>query len=198
MASVLALGAVAPATAASRTEVIVLPGATSAEAITAGPGDTFYAADMLRGTIYRGDIRTGTAQVFIEPPAGTQTVGMDLDVRDGLLFVAGGLFLLYRGMSAPHGLGRAYVKEVRINKNSATDLRTTFVDAKPTEQGAKLSVSRTVGLWISAFLTRCLFMCCSGASVDWRRLVSANCFIGQKISSRNCRSTSFGGPQSVH
>ncbi len=70
-----------------------------------------------------------------------------------VIFIAGGLFLLYRGMSAPHGLGRAYVKEVRINKNSATDLRTTFVDAKPTEQGAKLSVSRTVGLWISAFLT---------------------------------------------
>jgi len=70
-----------------------------------------------------------------------------------VIFIAGGLFLLYRGMSAPHGLGRAYVKEVRINKNSAIDLRTTFVDAKPTEQGAKLSVSRTVGLWISAFLT---------------------------------------------
>jgi len=70
-----------------------------------------------------------------------------------VIFIASGLFLLYRGMSAPHGLGRAYVKAVRINKNSATDLRTAFVDAKPTEQGAKLSVSRTVGLWISAFLT---------------------------------------------
>ena len=70
-----------------------------------------------------------------------------------MLFVAGGLFLLYRGISTPHGLGRAYVKEVRINKNSATDLRTTFVDAKPTERDAKLSVSRTVGLWISALLT---------------------------------------------
>jgi sugar lactone lactonase YvrE len=89
----IVLGMVAPAGAASptsSTKVIVLPGATSAEAITAGPGDTFYAADMLRGTIYRGDIHAGTAQVFIEPPAGTQTVGMDLDVRDGLLFVAGG------------------------------------------------------------------------------------------------------------
>jgi hypothetical protein len=71
----------------------------------------------------------------------------------GLLFVAGGLFLLYRGISTPHGLGRAYVKEVRINKNSATDLRTTFVDAKPTDPDARVSVSRTVGLWISAFLT---------------------------------------------
>jgi hypothetical protein len=71
----------------------------------------------------------------------------------GLLFVAGGLFLLYRGTYSPHGLGRAYVKEVRINKNSATDLRTTFVDGKPTDPGAKVSVSRTVGLWISAFLT---------------------------------------------
>ncbi len=71
----------------------------------------------------------------------------------GLLFVAGGLFLLYRGIFAPHGLGRAYVKEVRINKNSATDLRTTLVDARPTEPGARVSFSRTMGLWTSAFLT---------------------------------------------
>ena len=76
--------------AATQTEVIVLPGATSAEAITRAPGDTFYAADMLQGTIYRGNVRTGTAEVFIHTPPGAQSVGMDLDVRDGLLFVAGG------------------------------------------------------------------------------------------------------------
>jgi len=95
----LVLGVVVPAAAAatasasastSRTKVIVLPGATSAEAIAAGPDDTFYAGDTTQGTIYRGDIHTGKVEVFIQPPTGTQTVGMDLDVRDGLLFVAGG------------------------------------------------------------------------------------------------------------
>ena len=32
-----------------------------------------------------------------------------------LLFVAGGLFLLYRGLNQPaNGLGKAYVKQVRM------------------------------------------------------------------------------------
>lgn len=89
LALTLVLSLATPA-AATQSEVILLPGATSAEAITRAPGDTFYAADMLGGTIYRGNVRTGTAEVFIHTPPGAQSVGMDLDVRDGLLFVAGG------------------------------------------------------------------------------------------------------------
>ena len=89
VALTLVLGLATPA-AATQTEVILLPGATSAEAITAAPGGEFYAADMFQGTIYRGNVHTGTAEVFIHTPPGAQSVGMDLDVRHGLLFVAGG------------------------------------------------------------------------------------------------------------
>ncbi|HEV8556369.1 MAG TPA: hypothetical protein VGR06_08245 [Actinophytocola sp.] len=101
----LGLGLVAPA-AAAPTRVIVLPGATSAEAITAAGGGTFYAADVLGGDIYRGDVRRGTAELFIDVPAGFQTVGMDLDARHGLLFVAGGP--VFAG-----GQGKAYVYSTR-------------------------------------------------------------------------------------
>jgi hypothetical protein len=106
VALTLALGLITPAAAASPTRVIVLPGATSAEAITSGPGSTFYAADLLGGDIFRGDIRRGTAEPFIDVPPGTMTAGMDLDVRHDLLFVAGGPVF-------PGGPGKAYVYNIR-------------------------------------------------------------------------------------
>lgn len=70
---------------------IVLPGATSAEGITAGSGSTFYAGDLFAGDIFRGDVRTGTAELFIDAPAGRMAVGMAADVSHDLLFVAGGV-----------------------------------------------------------------------------------------------------------
>jgi hypothetical protein len=104
----LGLGVVAPA-AAAPTRVIVLPGATSAEAITAAGGSTFYAADVLGGDIYKGDVRRGTAELFIDVPAGIQTVGIDLDARHDLLFVAGGP--VFAG-----GQGKAYVYSTRTRR----------------------------------------------------------------------------------
>jgi hypothetical protein len=51
----------APAAAAPAAEVIVLPGATSAEGIAAGRGTTFYAGDLFAGDIFRGNLQRGTA-----------------------------------------------------------------------------------------------------------------------------------------
>jgi hypothetical protein len=88
------LGALtATATAASAAhpdEQIVLPGATSAEGIAKGVGSTFYAGDLFAGDIYRGDLQRGTAELFIDAPTGQMAAGMAVDVRNGLLFVAGG------------------------------------------------------------------------------------------------------------
>lgn len=114
------VGLAAPASAAPPTRVIVLPGASSAEAIAAGRGTTFYAGDLFRGDIFRGDVRRGTAEVFIRPPAGTTSVGMGLDARDGLLFVAG-------------GQGRSYVYDTRTRAVVAGyqfgDPNTSFINA---------------------------------------------------------------------
>jgi sugar lactone lactonase YvrE len=79
-----------PAAASQTPQVIVLPGATSAEGIAAGRGATFYAGDLFAGDIFRGNIRRGTAELFIDAPAGRQAVGMAADLRHDLLFVAGG------------------------------------------------------------------------------------------------------------
>jgi sugar lactone lactonase YvrE len=89
-ALVLAAGT-GPAQAARWEGPIVLPGASSAEGIAAGAGSTFYAGDLFAGDIFRGDVRAGTAELFIDAPAGRLAVGMAADVSHGLLFVAGGL-----------------------------------------------------------------------------------------------------------
>jgi hypothetical protein len=119
VALILVLGLVAPAAAAPPTRVIVLPGASSAEALAAGKGGTFYAGDLFRGDIFKGDIRRGTAELFIHTPAGTRNVGMALDVRHGLLFVAG-------------WQGKAYVYSTRTRALVASydlgDPNTSFIN----------------------------------------------------------------------
>jgi sugar lactone lactonase YvrE len=107
VAVVLALGAATPATAAQQEKVIVLPGAKSAEGIAAGRGSTFYAGDLFAGDIYRGDARRGTAELFIDAPTGRNAIGMNADLRHGLLFVAGGF------------TGQAYVYSIRTGETVA-------------------------------------------------------------------------------
>lgn len=82
-------GSAIPA-AAAPAEVVLLPGASSAEGIANGGGTTFYAGDLFGGDIFRGDVQRGTAEVFIDAPAGRMALGMKADIDDGLLFVAGG------------------------------------------------------------------------------------------------------------
>ena len=89
----LAIAVMAIATSASASqspEVIVLPGANSAEGIAIGAGSTFYAGELFTGDVFRGDLRTGDVERFIEAPSGRQALGLKADVRHGLLFVAGG------------------------------------------------------------------------------------------------------------
>jgi len=97
-----------PAAASQPEEVIVLPGASSAEGIAAGRGSTFYAGDLLLGDIFRGDVRRGTAEPFIDAPEGRMALGMAVDVAHGLLFVAGGF------------TGQAYVYDSRTGATVAT------------------------------------------------------------------------------
>jgi hypothetical protein len=90
MLLVALLTALAMPAAAAPAEVIVLPGATSAEGIANGGGTTFYAGDLFAGDIFRGDVQRGTAQLFIDAPAGRMALGMKVDISHDLLFVAGG------------------------------------------------------------------------------------------------------------
>jgi sugar lactone lactonase YvrE len=105
---VLLSAVAAPAAAARPAQVIVLPGATSAEGIAAGRGTTFYAGDLFAGDIFRGDLQRGTAEVFIDAPAGRMAVGMAVDVAHDLLFVAGGF------------TGQAYIYDTRSGATVAS------------------------------------------------------------------------------
>jgi hypothetical protein len=127
VASSLLLGLSGPAAAA--TTVIVLPGATSAEGITAAGDGTFYTGDLVAGTIFRENIRQGTAERFIEAPPGTGAAGLDLDRRHNLLFVAGGTG------------GKAYVYNTRTKAKVADytfgDPKTSYInDVAVTPYGA--------------------------------------------------------------
>jgi sugar lactone lactonase YvrE len=104
---VLLAALAAPATARPA-ELIVLPGATSAEGIAAGRGATFYAGDLFAGDIFRGDLQRGTAELFIDAPEGRMAVGMAADLAHNLLFVAGGF------------TGQAYVYDLRSGATVAT------------------------------------------------------------------------------
>lgn len=96
---------VAPMAVAQHAEqLIVLPGATSAEGIASGAGTTFYAGDLFGGDIFRGDIRSGAVEKFIDNPPGRMAVGLRADLRHRLLFVAGG------------ATGQAYVYSTRTGQ----------------------------------------------------------------------------------
>jgi sugar lactone lactonase YvrE len=98
----------APAAAAQPAEVIVLPGASSAEGIASGGGATFYAGDLFAGDIFRGNLQRGTAELFIDAPAGRMAVGMAADLAHKLLFVAGGF------------TGQAYIYDTATGATVAT------------------------------------------------------------------------------
>lgn len=88
--------------------VILLSGATSAEGIAAGEGETFYAGDLVAGDIFRGNLGEHRAERFIDVPPGRMAVGMKADPEHHLLVVAGGT------------TGRGYFYDTRSGKTIAS------------------------------------------------------------------------------
>ena len=129
----------APAVAKHPDEQIVLPGATGAEGIAKGAGATFYAGDLFAGDIYRGNLQRGTAELFVDAPAGRMAVGMAVDLRHRLLFVAGGFD------------GTAHVYDTRTGATVATVQLTAppalINDVAVTRQGAWFTDSAQAQLY---------------------------------------------------
>jgi sugar lactone lactonase YvrE len=136
----LVLGALAAlliaATAAAKPfpEVIALPDGFQPEGIAIS-GTTFYVGSIPTGDIYRGDVRTGEADVFVDAPTGRAAIGLEVDAR-GRLFVAGG------------GTGDAYVYDAETGDELAVydlagDAPSTFVnDVVVTQDAAWFTDSR--------------------------------------------------------
>jgi hypothetical protein len=68
---------------------IDLPSGWSPEGITAGRGNTIYVGSLAGGGVWKGDVRTGTGDVLVEPWGGP-AVGVEYDRRNHRLWVAGG------------------------------------------------------------------------------------------------------------
>lgn len=141
LAALLATPAAPAVAAKSTTQVIVLPGARSAEGITAGHGNTFYAGDLFAGDIYIGNVRRGTARLLIDAPDGRMAAGMDY--AHGLLFVAGA------------ATGQAYVYNTRTGATVATyqfAASGSFInDVTVTRQGAWFTDSLNPRLFFVPF-----------------------------------------------
>ncbi len=69
-------------------KIVPLPEDWAAEGIEV-VDQTFYAGSLVDGDIYRGNLRTGEGEVFIDV-SGRQALGLKVDRRHHLLFVAGG------------------------------------------------------------------------------------------------------------
>ena len=140
LALALVTAVASPAAAVPRTQVIVLPGATSAEGIAVGRGNTFFAGDLLRGDIFRGDLRRGKAEMFVDNPDGRMAVGMAVLTTHNLLFVAGGQ------------TGQAYVYDTNTGATLATyqfgDPANSIInDVTVTSRGAWFTDSRQAKLY---------------------------------------------------
>jgi hypothetical protein len=70
--------------------IISLPNGFQPESIDISPGGQFYVGSIPTGAIYSGDLRTGQGSIFIPAQTGRRALGLGLDQRTNLLYVAGG------------------------------------------------------------------------------------------------------------
>lgn len=90
VALIMAIAAPVNATSARYPDLIDLPGGFFPEGIAVGRGSTAYVGSLVDGAIWKGDLRTGDGETFVEGVEGRIAVGMDYNRRSGNLFVAGG------------------------------------------------------------------------------------------------------------
>jgi sugar lactone lactonase YvrE len=147
-----------PAAAKTATEVIVLPGASSAEGVAVGHGATFYATELFGGDIFRGDLQHGTVARLVDAPVGSMAVGLKADDATGLLFVAGGDSGQGRVYDANSGTavatyqfgtpGQSFINDVTITQDGAwfTDSMQPRLYFVPIGPGGRLGPASTLTL----------------------------------------------------
>jgi len=132
--AMLAVASGVAAAAPSYPSTIALPRAFQPEGISIR-ANTFYVGSIPTGSIYRGNLRTGTGSVFIQR-TGRAAIGVEIDNRSRL-FVAGG------------PTGKAYVYNARTGADIASyDLAPGFInDVVVTRTGAYFTNSNRAELY---------------------------------------------------
>jgi outer membrane protein assembly factor BamB len=106
---------------------------------------SFFVGSIPTGAVYRGDLRTGTGDVLVQPQAGRAAIGLKVS-RDGRLFVAGGptgkafVYDARTGAAlAEHALagGTPFINDVALRHGTAyfTNSRAPEVFALPLDGG---------------------------------------------------------------
>jgi hypothetical protein len=97
LVGVLAFLAASPAVGASNAvrsgnfpARIDVPNGFFPEGIERGRGTTYYVGSLLDGTIWRGDLRTGSGAVFAPGAPGSAAAGIAYEARHDRIWVAGG------------------------------------------------------------------------------------------------------------
>jgi sugar lactone lactonase YvrE len=132
--AMLAVASGVAAAAPSYPSTIALPRAFQPEGISIR-ATTFYVGSIPTGSVYRGNLRTGTGSVFIQR-TGRAAIGVEIDNRNRL-FVAGG------------PTGKAFVYNARTAADVATyDLAPGFInDVVVTRTGAYFTNSARAELY---------------------------------------------------
>jgi sugar lactone lactonase YvrE len=107
----------APVTGASFPSIIPLPLGFAPEGIAVGHGTEFFVGSLVTGEIYKGDLRTGSGAVLVQPSPPRLAVGLALDQRSNFLFVASAFF------------GQAHVYDARTGADVGVFQLTTALDA---------------------------------------------------------------------
>ena len=109
-------------------ENIPLPNGWLPEGIALGSGHTFYSGSRANGAVYRGDLRTGEGEVFVEGVTGRVAVGLKYDRECKILLVAGGgtgQGYIYDGRSGDElqvfqfTSGPAFINDVAVTQDAA-------------------------------------------------------------------------------
>ena len=69
--------------------IINLPNGHRPEGIAVGKGHTFYVGSLANGSVYRGDLRTGTGDTLVPGVPGRALTGLYVDDRHNYLFASG-------------------------------------------------------------------------------------------------------------
>ncbi|MEJ2541826.1 MAG: superoxide dismutase, partial [Gemmatimonadota bacterium] len=114
------------AAAASLPSIIPLPDDFQPEGIASGRAGSFYVGSLADGRIYKGSFRTGEGSILVPGTPGTLAVGLDLDERSNLLWVAngpeGGARVYDGGTGAlieEFGFVGAFVNDVIVTRDAA-------------------------------------------------------------------------------
>jgi sugar lactone lactonase YvrE len=128
----LALGIVAAVAATTASaggsqfpQRIELPDGFQPEGISTA-GTQFYVGSIPTGAVYRGNLRTGTGSVLVQPQSGRAAIGLKVD--RGRLFIAGGptgMAFVYDARSGANvtsyqlSTGGSFINDVVVTKSAA-------------------------------------------------------------------------------